>query len=201
VNTADPLDRLISALAKLPAIGRRSAERIALKLVQNNKGLSEELVASLQAAHKSVCCCSKCGSITTKEQNPCRLCTDPRRDDSVLCVVEDPGDIMLIERSGGFRGRYHALLGKISPMKGEGVDDIRATELAKRVKDEGVKEIILALNSDVESDATAGFLHDMLTSKDVKVTRIAFGLPAGSGIAYSDPVTLSRAIEGRTEMP
>ena len=120
--------------------------------------------------------------------------------DHALCVVEDPGDIMLIERAGGYRGRYHALMGKISPMKGDGIDDLRVDSLLRRVKEEKFEEVILALNSDVESDATASFLHDALAGVGAKVSRLAFGVPAGSGLMYSDPVTLSRAIQGRTEM-
>ncbi|MBN1270174.1 MAG: recombination protein RecR [Kiritimatiellae bacterium] len=196
----EPLENLIKTLARLPAIGRRSAERMAMRLVQGRGNLVDDLIAALQDMKASVRCCSKCGSVTTTREDPCRLCTDPRRDDHILCVVENPGDITLIERSGAFRGRYHALMGRISPMEGEGVDNIRVSDLVKRIKAEGVTEVIFALNSDVESDATASFLHDLLVPKGVKVTRIAFGLPAGSGIAYSDPVTLSRAMEGRREL-
>lgn len=200
MTASDPLENLVKALGRLPAIGRRSAERIALKLVQDHRGLVGDLVRALQEVEQSICCCSKCGSITPKAEDPCRLCRDPKRDDQLLCVVEEPGDILLIERAGGFRGRYHCLMGRISPMKGQGVDDLRVDALLRRVKAEGFKEVVLALNSDVEGDATASFLHDALAGSKARVSRIAFGMPVGSGIAYSDPVTLSRAIEGRQKM-
>ncbi|MBU0678313.1 MAG: recombination mediator RecR [Verrucomicrobia bacterium] len=196
----DSLERLIKALGRLPGIGWRSAERMALRLVMESEKLVPELIAALEDARASLRCCSKCGNITRVDKDPCRLCTDPSRDDSVLCVVEGPSDISLVERTGGYRGRYHALMGKISPMNQKGIEDIRVEALIRRVREEGFKEIILALNSDVESDATASYLRDVLSRLKVRVTRLALGIPAGSGLAYSDSVTLSRAIEGRTEM-
>ena len=141
--------------------------------------------------------CRLCGSVTPLTQNPCRLCSDPGRDGEKLCIVEESDDIALIERSGAFRGRYHALLGRISPMRGEGPSDLRLRTLVERLDQEGFKEVILALSTDVEGDTTASFIHDLLKDRPVKITRLAFGLPAGSGIRYSDPVTLSKAIEGR----
>lgn len=194
----ESLDNLCACLSKLPGIGRRSAERMAMKLVRNRDGLLKELIAALEDAGKSIRCCSMCGNITSVENELCRLCTDKNRDGKILCVVEDPNDIIMIERSGGFHGRYHALMGKISPLKGDGPDNLRIESLLERVEKEKFEEIVLALNTDVESDATASFVSDLLKDKDVKVTRLAFGLPAGSGIMYSDPVTLARAIKGRT---
>ena len=120
------------------------------------------------------------------------------RDGSVVCVVEDPGDIAMIERSGGFNGRYHALMGRLSPMKGQGADSMRIEPLLQRIEDEHFSEVILALSTDVEGDATAALIADLLKDSPVRVTRLAFGLPAGSGVGYSDPVTLARAIRGRT---
>jgi len=196
----DPFERLIKALGRLPGIGRRSAERMALKLVRDGGGMIRELAAALGEVERQVCCCSKCGNVTARQQDPCRICTDPRRDTHVLCVVEDPGDIVLIEKAGSFQGRYHALMGRLSPMKGEGPENIRVAQLLERIKAEGIAEVVLAMNSDVEGDSTASYLHDLLKDKGVKITRIAFGLPAGSGIAYSDPVTLARALSGRVEM-
>ena len=191
------MDRLISCLGRLPGVGRRSSERIALKLVLDRSGLLKELISALEEAGKNLCCCSKCGSITLAENDPCGLCSDSRRDGSLLCVVEDPGDILMMEKSGGYRGRYHSLMGKISPMEGSGPRDLRIESLLSRIKDEKFKEVILALNTDVEGDATASYLLDLLKAKNVRVSRLAFGLPAGSGIGYSDPVTLARAMEGR----
>jgi len=143
--------------------------------------------------------CGRCGNVTSRDRDPCRLCTDPARDDTILCVVEEPGDIMKMEEAGVFRGRYHALMGTISPMRGVGPRDLRMRALVDRVDAGGVREVLLALDTDVEGDATASFVTEFLRAKPVKVTRLAYGLPAGSGIGYSDPVTLARAIRGRQE--
>ena len=132
-------------------------------------------------------------------QDPCKLCTAADRDDSMLCVVEEPGDVALLEKSGAYRGRYHALMGKISPMKGEGLNDLRIRALVERVAGKDVREVILALSTDVEGDATASFISEVLRREGVKVSRLAFGLPAGSGVRYSDPITLERAVKGRQE--
>lgn len=200
MNDLEPISRLVSVLGRLPGVGRRTAERMALKLARDPGGLVRELIAALQDVNARVRMCSLCGSLALSGEDPCSLCKDPRRDGHSLCVVEDVGDILLIERTGEFRGRYHALMGKISPMQGEGPKDLRLESLLKRVEKEGIQEIILALGSDVESDATAAFIRHALGTRKVKVTRLAFGLPAGSEIAYSDPITLARAIEGRRPM-
>lgn len=200
MNSLAPFDRLVRALSRLPGVGRKSAERMAVKLVRDGDALIDEMVRALQGVSEQLCTCGQCGIITSVSDNPCRLCTDPHRDESLLCVVEDPGDINLLEQSGSYKGRYHALMGKLSPMRGEGIHNVRVETLLQRVKEGGVTEVVLALNSDVESDATAYFLHDLLTAQGVSVSRIAFGLPVGSGIAYADPVTLSRALQGRREM-
>ena len=197
MNPIEPLDKLTGLLGRLPGVGRRSAERMALKLARDSRGLVRDLILALEDLDAKVCACSLCGSITLKTEDPCSLCRDARRDNRVICVVEDPGDILLIERTGHFRGRYHALMGKLSPMKGEGVQDLRVESLLKRIDGEGVEEVILALNSDVESDATSSFLQHALSTRKVKVSRLAFGIPAGSAIAYSDSVTLSRALQNR----
>ena len=195
--TAVPMKRLTAALARLPGIGRRTAERIAVKLGRDQTGLVPELIKALDEVQETVCACSKCGNLTLKTSNPCEYCTDPKRDSHVLCVVENASDIISIEESGSFRGRYHTLQGKLSPMSGEGVRDVAAQWLIQRIKEEGVEEVLLALNSDTESDATAAYLQHMIEPTGIKVTRLALGMPAGSAIAYSDPVTLSRAIQGR----
>ncbi len=193
----EPMDRLIQLLARLPGVGRRSAERMAWALARDANGLTRELSAVLADTAQRMTVCSRCGNLTTRTEDPCRLCTDTRRDDRVLCVVEDPADLVWIERSGGFRGRYHALMGKLSPMRGEGVAQLRVDALLARLKPDGVQEVILALNSDTESDATASFLHEALTAQGVKVTRLARGLPTGSGVGYADGATLARALEHR----
>jgi recombination protein RecR len=195
------LERLIACLAKLPGVGRRSAERMAVRLARNGD-LAGVLMNALGEVRESVCCCSRCGSLTGADLNPCRLCTSAGRDGTVLCVVEDPGDIAIMEKSGGFNGRYHALMGRLSPMKGQGRDGMRLKSLLARIDDERFGEVILALSTDVEGDATAAMIADMLKDRPVRVSRLAYGLPAGSGIGYSDPVTLARAINGRVpELP
>jgi recombination protein RecR len=196
----EPLARLVEALGHLPGIGRRSAERIALRLARETEGLLPELIAALQEVREHIAACVLCGAVTDKEHNPCYLCSDPRRDTSALCVVEDPSDIPLIERARAFRGRYFALMNKLSPMQGGGIPDARIQRLLQRIESERIQEVILALGTDVESDATIAFLRQVLARVPVKVTRIAFGIPAGSEIAYADPVTLARAIEGRTRL-
>lgn len=193
------LDRLISCLGRLPGVGRRSAERMAVRLVRDPAGFLDDLIRALQAVQKDICCCSRCGSVTTVDREPCALCTAPNRDGHLLCVVEDPGDVMLLEKSGRFSGRYHALMGKLSPMKGAGPRDLRIKALLTRVQQEEIREVILALSTDMEGDSTASFLAEFLKEHGVKVSRLAFGLPAGSGILYSDPITLGRALDGRTD--
>ena len=195
-----PLDNLVAALSRLPGIGRRTAERMAMTLVQDQKGLIRILAHALLEADDGISCCERCGSVTLTAVNPCALCTQPRRDAQILCVVESPGDMMKIEQSGGFQGRYHALMGKLSPMHGTGAADLRVDKLLQRIASEQIEEVIIALGTDVESDATASFLHEILGTRSVKVSRIAFGLPTGSAIEYADASTLSRAMDGRQNM-
>lgn len=195
-----PLDNLVAALSRLPGIGRRTAERMAMALVQDQKGLMRILANALLEADDGIVCCERCGSPTLAQEDPCRLCTQPRRDAQILCVVESPSDIMKIEQSGGFQGRYHALMGKLSPMQGTGAADLRVDRLLERIADEGFEEVLVALGTDVESDGTASYLCEVLATREVRVSRIAFGLPAGSGIEYSDSTTLARAIAGRQKM-
>ena len=200
MNHLIPLDNLVAALSRLPGIGRRTAERMAMALVQDRKGLMRILANALLEADEGIASCKRCGSMTLAAANPCTLCISPRRDAQILCVVESPVDIMKIEDSGGFQGRYHALMGKLSPMHGTGPADLRVNELLGRIEDEKVEEVLIALGTDVESDATASYLHEILSTRNVSVSRIAFGLPAGSAIEYSDASTLARAISGRQKM-
>lgn len=192
-----PLDTLTAALSRLPGIGRRTAERMAMALVQDQKGLMRILANALLDADENMVTCEQCGSITLTTKNPCDLCTRPRRDAHMLCVVESPADIIKIEESGGFHGRYHALMGRLSPMNGVGAADLRVDKLLQRIADEKIAEVIITLGTDVESDATAVYLREILSTRSVKVSRIAFGLPAGSAVEYTDAATLSRAIKGR----
>ncbi len=195
----EALERLTTCLSRLPGIGRKSAERMAMRLAADPSGLVVSLVAALEETKSTVRFCSTCGAVSTIGADPCKLCTDPSRDARHLCVVEEPGDIVSMERAGAFPGRYHALMGRISPMKGDGPDDIRVDALLRRVQSEGIEEVILALSTDMEGDATAAWLADRLRATGVRVSRLAYGLPAGSGIRYADEVTLSRALRGRQE--
>lgn len=196
----DELQQLADALSRLPGIGRRSAARLAMHLARHPDDVAAPLAAALDAARRGLAVCSLCGSVTPKSVNPCRLCADSRRDDSLLCIVGDPGDIALMEQSGAYRGRYFALMGRLSPMRGDGLGSLRMPKLLERA--EGVEEVILALDSDVESEATASYLRHALSARypSLRITRLALGIPAGSAIAYSDPVTLQRAIRGRTSL-
>jgi recombination protein RecR len=196
----EPFVRLVAELGRLPGVGRRSAERIAVGLVRDRDGLARRLEDSLSRMRESVRTCENCGNVTATDENPCRLCTDPSRDHHLLCVVEDPGDIVLIERAGSYKGRYHALMGKLSPSKAEGIRSIRLDSMIKRIDQDNVREVILALNTDVESDATVSFLKELLGSRPVKLSRLALGIPVGGGVSYADPVTLSRALDGRQEL-
>lgn len=192
-----PVDELEKCLSKLPGFGRRSAQRAALSLVREPARLLEPLMAALDKARREVKCCSLCGAFTTVAADPCAFCSDPLRSGEVVCVVEDPSDIISIEGSGAFRGRYHVLGGKLSPARKMGPGKLRLAELQDRVVREGVREVLLALSTDMDGDATAGYIAELLKGTGVKVTRLAFGLPADSGIAYSDPLTLKRAIANR----
>lgn len=195
-----PIDELERSLARLPGFGRRSATRAALALVREPSRLMEPLKEALEAASKEIVVCSRCGAFTVSNSNPCDNCTDPARDRGVLCVVEDPADIVSIESSGAFKGRYHSLGGKLSPSRKLGPEKLRLDSLVERVKHENIEEVLLALSTDMEGDATALYIRELLRVAGTKVTRLAFGLPADSGIAYSDPLTLRRAIQGRRDV-
>ena len=192
-----PIAELEKCLSKLPGLGRRSASRAALALVREPARLMEPLAAALRVAQGTVRCCSRCGAFTTVDRDPCDCCTDATRDGQVVCVVEEPSDIVSIEASGAFRGRYHALGGKLSPVHHMGPEKLRFAELKDRVVREGISEVLLAVSTDMDGDATAGYAAEILKGTGARVTRLAFGLPADSGIAYSDPLTLKRAIVHR----
>jgi len=194
------LARLSAQLARLPGVGRRTAERMAMRLAREPEGLLRDLRTALEETAEQVRICSLCGGITTRDHDPCTLCSDARRDGGFLCVVEESSDIALIEKTGVFTGRYHALGGKLSPAGNMGPADLRLARLIQRVREEGVREVLLALNTDVESEATCAFIREQLRSHPVRVTRLAMGLPAGSGLLYVDPLTLTRALQGRQEM-
>jgi len=194
----EPIAALIAQFRKLPGIGPRSAERLALYLVQSDATTVRRLADALLRAKDKIQTCSVCGALTDK--SPCDICADPRRDASLVCLVEQPTDILLIEKSGAFRGKYHVLGGKISPINKVQPEDLRIAELEKRLTIEPIKEVVIALGTDVEGDATGFYLAKRLAREGLKVTRIAYGLPAGTGLEYADELTLSRALEGRREM-
>lgn len=194
-----PLTQLVTALGRLPGIGPRSAERLALYLVQSDPALVRQLAESLVQARETVTNCERCGALT--EMQPCPICADDRRDATVLCIVERPLDILSLEKSRAFNGRYHSLGGKLSPLNGVGPEDLRLGELDRRVVAEGVREAILALGSDVEGEATAHYLAKRLGVHGIRVSRIAQGLPAGSGLEFADELTLIRALQGRRDLP
>jgi len=194
----DSITALIAALHKLPGVGPRSAERIALHLVQADSTVVRQLADAMLHAREKIHFCTTCGALT--EKSPCAICADARRDASLVCVVERAVDILSIEKSGTYRGMFHVLGGKISPLDGVEPEDLRIAALEKRLKQEPIREIVIALGTDVEGDATSHYLAKRLARKGLKITRIAYGLPAGSGLEFADELTLSRALEGRREM-
>lgn len=190
-----PLTELIAALGCLPGVGPRTAERLALHVVQADPAEVARLSAALTAARARVKACERCGAFT--EAQPCALCADDRRDASLVCVVERPVDVLLLDKTGVFPGRFHVLGGKLSPINGVEPEDLRIRELEVRLAGEPIREVVLALPTDVEGDATSSYLARRLAPRGVKVTRLAHGLPAGSGLEFADELTLSRALEGR----
>lgn len=192
---ASPIDRLVHYLSQLPGIGEKTATRLTFFILRQKPGYAKELSAALADLHDKVSLCKRCQNLT--EQNPCRLCADPKRDAKTVLVVETPQDLLAIERSQSYRGQYHILHGAISPLEGVGPDDLKIAELLARLSGEGPAEVILATNPNVEGEATALYLMKILAPLGVKVTRIASGVPVGGGIEYLDPLTLKRAIEGR----
>jgi recombination protein RecR len=194
----DSITALIAALGKLPGVGPRSAERIALHLVQTEAATVKHLAEVIVHARERIQFCTTCGALT--EKSPCAICNNDRREGALICVVERAVDILSIEKSGTFRGKFHVLGGKISPLDGVEPEDLRIAELETRLASEPIKEIVIALGTDVEGDATSHYLAKRLVRPGLKISRIAYGLPAGSGLEYADELTLSRALEGRREM-
>ena len=190
-------EKLQQALKQLPGIGYRSAERIALNLLVEKPARLPALVAALQEAAQSVWRCARCGNLAEGDE-PCAVCADERRDAGVVCVVEHVPDLVAIERSGAFRGVYHVLHGKLSPINGMGPEELNLAALLARVESGAVRELILALSNDVEGEATCHYLTQHLpAAHPVKVSRIGFGLPSGGGVLYADSVTLKSALDAR----
>ncbi len=190
--------RLIEALQRLPGIGPKTAQRLTFHLLKQPEGAVRDLADALVELKARVLHCSRCFDVT--DVDPCRICADPRRDPGLLCVVEEPNDLLAMERTGEYRGRYHVLLGALSPLDGIGPDELKVRELLARLEADRVSEVILATNPNVEGDATAIYLAKLLRPLGVRVSRIARGLPVGGDLEYADEVTLARALEGRKEM-
>jgi recombination protein RecR len=196
--TAPPLANLINELTRLPGVGGKSASRIAYHILKRTEGEAEALANAILDVKSKIFRCSICNNMTDVE--PCAICSDPRRDASVICVVEEAFNIPTIESTRDFRGLFHVLLGALSPLKGVGPHDIDVGGLLKRVQAGGVREIIVATNPNVEGEATALYLAQQLRPLDVKTTRLAFGLPVGGDLEYADQVTMAKALEGRREI-
>ncbi len=193
------LEILITELTRLPGLGRKSAQRIAFHLLRSPEGESKRLAAAIVDLKANVHDCSICGNVT--ETEPCALCADPRRDSTLLCVVEQPMDVLALERTGEFKGRYHVLKGALSPVDGVGPEQLRLKELIDRARAGGVAEVIVATNPTAQGEATALYIARLLQGeKEIKVTRIARGVPMGSDLEFSDQVTLARALSGRKEI-
>ena len=195
----EPVARLIEALQRLPGIGPKTAQRLTFFLLKRPVEEVRELSEALMAVKDRIVYCQTCFNVT--DEDPCRVCRDPGRDSRLICVVEEPNDLLAMERTGEFRGRYHVLLGALSPLDGIGPEDLKVRELLARL-DTGADtaEVILATNPNVEGEATALYLAKLLRPLGVKVTRIARGLPVGGDLEYADQVTLSKALEGRREI-
>ena len=196
-GTPRSLERLAAEFQRLPGIGAKSAARLAYYLLRSSDEEAERLAAAIRDARAAVRRCSVCNTLT--EQDPCEICSDPQRDSSILCVVEEPGNLAAIEKTREFRGRYHVLWGALSPLKGIGPDEIDVAGLVSRVTPE-VREVVLATNPNVEGEATALYLARRLKPTGVRLTRIAFGLPVGGDIEYADEVTMARSLENRREL-
>lgn len=196
VDFPAPVKALVAELKRLPGVGSRSAERIAVWLLQSPKANPLPLADSLTAAKQAIRPCSVCGFFATEAG--CDVCDDPTRDAQLLCVVEQATDVLPLERSGSFRGRYHCLGGKLSPLDRVSPEDLRIPSLVRRIESASAEiEVILALGSDVEGEATANYLADLLRGRNCRLTRIAQGLPAGGGLEHADELTLMRAMQGR----
>jgi len=190
--------RLVAELAKFPGVGRKTATRLAFFLLKQPRQEAEALAEAIRELKDKIGFCSRCFHIT--ESNPCAICQDSGRDDHLLCVVEEPQDLMAIERSHSFRGRYHVLQGALSPLDGIGPEEIRVAELLERLEVEPIREVLIATNFTVEGDATALYLAGEIRPRGLRVTRLAHGIPTGSDLEYVDDATVNRAVEGRREI-
>ena len=194
----EPISKLIDSFTKLPGIGPKTAARLAFHVLTMKEDTVLSFAKALVDAKRNLMYCSKCGHIT--DVDPCYICSDKQRDVSIICVVQDPKDIIAIEKMGGYHGLYHVFHGAISPMDGVGPEDINVAALLTRLHDERVQELIMATNPTIEGEATAMYISRLVKPSGIKTTRIAHGLPVGGDLEYADEVTLSKAIEGRREL-
>ncbi|MDD5773275.1 MAG: recombination mediator RecR [bacterium] len=195
---SDSFEKLINELSRLPGIGPKTAQRLAFFILKMQKEEAESLAFAIQEVKNKIHYCKVCNNLT--ESDICNICSDQNRNKEIICVVEEPNDLIAIEKTRGFRGVYHILLGRISPMDGLGPEDIKIDSLVGKVKKGGIREVILAINPNVEGEATALYIAKQLKPFSVKITRLAHGLPMGADLEYADEVTLTRAMEGRSEM-
>jgi recombination protein RecR len=195
---AKPMARLIDSLRRLPGIGPKSAQRIAFHILKSERGEVEEIVAALHDVKDNIRLCDICNNVT--ETNPCSFCSDQSRNPKQLCIVEEPGNILPIERTGQYRGHYHVLHGALSPLQGIGPEQLRIKNLIERLKSGAIEEVIVATNPTVDGEATATYLSKLLKPHGVSVTRIAMGVPVGGDLEYVDEVTIAKAMEGRKEI-
>jgi len=198
LSLPEPLTELIEQLRKLPGIGAKGAQRLAFHILKNPREEAERLCDAIRGVKERVTYCSVCNNIT--DTDPCVFCTNPARDQHVICVVEEPQNVSVVEKTGGFKGAYHVLMGVLSPLHGIGPDDLKIKGLLNRVADARAEEVILATSPTVEGEATELYLARLLKPLGVRVTRIAMGIPVGSDIEYADEITMTRAMEGRREV-
>ncbi|NIP31875.1 MAG: recombination protein RecR [Candidatus Dadabacteria bacterium] len=194
----EPISRLIDELSKLPGIGEKNATRLAFHIFRSSDGFAKSLSDAILKTKSDVITCSVCHNFTA--QDPCRLCNNPNRDNSIICVVEEPLDLIAIEKSGEFKGKYHVLHGVISPLDGIGPEDLKIKELMDRLRNKKIEEIIIATNTNVEGEATSMYLAKIIKPMNIKTTRIAHGIPVGGDIEYIDELTLGKALKDRREI-
>jgi recombination protein RecR len=197
LSLPEPLTRLVEQLQKLPGIGAKSAQRLAFHILRTPREETERLCDAVRDVKERVTYCSVCNNIT--DADPCVFCTSPARDARMICVVEEPQNVSVVEKTGGFKGAYHVLMGVLSPLHGVGPDDLKIKGLLARVGTGRIEEVIIATNPTVEGEATALYLARLLKPLGVRVTRIAMGIPVGSDLEYADEITMTRAMEGRRE--
>ena len=197
VSPAEPVQRLVDEFHKMPGIGPKTAQRLTFYLIRMPKEQSHSLAEAILAVKDRLVLCSQCYDIT--ESNPCKTCSDPTRDQTCICVVEEALDVVALERTGSYRGLYHVLHGVISPMNGIGPDDLKLQPLLSRLDNKILQEVILATNPNLEGEATAMYINQLISPLGLKLTRLARGLPVGGDLEYADEVTLGRAVEGRQE--